>query len=257
MNILASATLRALTSTFSSAIFQENTLKTLKFKVECVQTDNGSEFTNRLTSNRDHPTLFEQLLKQPGIQHKLIRPYNPRHNGKAERSHRKDNECFYATQRFQWLTDFKKQLKVHNRWYNNFPTSPLNWLSPLSFLRFFFQTCNIQLINNHYSKQVRLSIMRKLSYFSTCLLLRFWCELPHVFRFWSWQNFRKSRRHEDKGPDRYVHDRADAQNEKNRIDREHSGETQIPIHWTGKLISNRAQKSRISRWPLQFPRNRI
>lgn len=115
MNILASATLRALTSTFSSAIFQENTLKTLKFKVECVQTDNGSEFTNRLTSNRDRPTLFEQLLKQRGIQHKLIRPYNPRHNGKAERSHRKDNECFYATQRFKWLTDFKKQLKVHNR----------------------------------------------------------------------------------------------------------------------------------------------
>ena len=83
-------------------------------KLECVQTDNGTEFTNRFTSNRDRPTLFEQLLKQRGIVHKLIRPYTPRHNGKVERSHRKDNEYFYATHRFYSLNDFKKQLKVHN-----------------------------------------------------------------------------------------------------------------------------------------------
>ena len=43
-------------STFSFAVFLENMLKAFKFKVECVQTDNGTEFTNRFTSNRDHPT---------------------------------------------------------------------------------------------------------------------------------------------------------------------------------------------------------
>jgi len=122
-------------STFSSATFLENMLKAFKFNVECVQTDNGTEFTNRFTSNRDRPTLFEQLLKQRGIQHKLIRPYTPRHNGKVERSHRKDNEYFYATHRFYSLDDFKKQLKVHNRQYNNFPMRPLNWLSPSQFLK--------------------------------------------------------------------------------------------------------------------------
>ena len=122
-------------SSFSSATFLENMLKAFKFKVECVQTDNGSEFTNRFTSNRDRPALFEQLLKQRGIQHKLIRPYTPRHNGKVERSHRKDNEYFYATRRFYSLDDFKKQLKVHNRRYNNFPMRPLNWLSPSQFLK--------------------------------------------------------------------------------------------------------------------------
>ena len=110
-------------------------LKAFKFKVECVQTDNGTEFTNRFTSNRDRPTLFEQLLKQRGIVHKLIRPYTPRHNGKVERSHRKDNEYFYATHRFYSLNDFKKQLKVHNHWYNNFPMRPLAWLSPSQFLK--------------------------------------------------------------------------------------------------------------------------
>ena len=122
-------------STFSSAVFLENMLKAFKFKVECVQTDNGTEFTNRFTSNRDRPTLFEQLLKQRGIVHKLIRPYTPRHNGKVERSHRKDNEYFYATHPFYSLNDFKKQLKVHNHWYNNFPMRPLAWLSPSQFLK--------------------------------------------------------------------------------------------------------------------------
>ena len=35
-----------------------------------------------------------------GIRHKQIRPYTPRHNGKVERSHRKDNEMFYAKKTF-------------------------------------------------------------------------------------------------------------------------------------------------------------
>ncbi|EHM42900.1 hypothetical protein HMPREF0080_00494 [Anaeroglobus geminatus F0357] len=37
-------------------------------------------------------TLFEQFLKDHAIVHQKIQPYTPRHNGKAKRSHRKDNE---------------------------------------------------------------------------------------------------------------------------------------------------------------------
>jgi len=62
-------------------------LKFFKFKVECVQTDNGAEFTNRFTTEKDKPTLFEKELSAHGIKHKLIKPYTPRHNGKVERSH--------------------------------------------------------------------------------------------------------------------------------------------------------------------------
>ena len=32
--------------------------------IECVQTDNGTEFTNRFTSHRDKPTLFQSRLEQ-------------------------------------------------------------------------------------------------------------------------------------------------------------------------------------------------
>ena len=60
----------------------------------------------------------------------MIKPYTPRHNGKVERSHRKDNEYFYATRKFYSFDDFKKQLKHYNRSYNNFPMCPLGWVSP-------------------------------------------------------------------------------------------------------------------------------
>ena len=83
------------------------------------------------------PTLFENTLKELGIRHKLIRPYTPRHNGKVERSHRKDNEEFYASHRFYSFQDFKKQLAVREKTYNNFPMRPLNWQSPKQVLSSF------------------------------------------------------------------------------------------------------------------------
>ena len=125
-------------STYSSAQFLEHLIKAFPFSIECVQTDNGAEFTKRLLpAERRTPTLFEARLKQCGIEHKLIRPYTPRHNGKVERSHRKDNEYFYATHRFYSFEDFKKQLAVHSRKYNNFPMRPLNWKSPADYIKAF------------------------------------------------------------------------------------------------------------------------
>ena len=127
-------------STYSSAVFLEHMLERFPFKVECVQTDNGSEFTKRLgKSNNPTPTLFESRLEQCGIRYKLIKPYTPRHNGKVERSHRKDNVYFYATHTFYSFDDLKKQLAVHSRKYNNFPMRPLNWMSPADYINAFIK----------------------------------------------------------------------------------------------------------------------
>ncbi|RGH32199.1 IS481 family transposase [Ruminococcus sp. AM47-2BH] len=125
-------------SSYSSAVFLEHMLQAFKFPVECVQTDNGMEFTKRL-GNSEKPTLtlFEASLKQRKIRHKLIKPYTPRHNGKVERSHRKDNEYFYAVHTFYSFEDFKKQLAVHSRKYNNFPMRPLNWKTPAECVKAF------------------------------------------------------------------------------------------------------------------------
>lgn len=124
-------------SSYSSAIFLEHMLKAFKFPVKCVQTDNGAEFTKRLCSGKATPTMFENQLKKHGIEHKLIRPYTPRHNGKVERSHRKDNEYFYATHTFYSFNDFAKQLKVRNYKYNKFPMRPLGWKAPDDYIKAF------------------------------------------------------------------------------------------------------------------------
>ena len=121
----------------------QNAVKYFKFPVKCVQTDNGQEFTKAFSSRYTkktecQPTLFQTVLKQMGIRHKQIRPYTPRHNGKVERSHRKDGERFYAGRKFYSLEDYNKQLKRYMNEYNNFPMRPLNWLSPNEYLASFF-----------------------------------------------------------------------------------------------------------------------
>lgn len=124
-------------STYSSAVFLKHVLKAFKFPVKCVQTDNGMEFTKRFSLGKPTLTLFERTLQEYGIEHKLIRPFTPRHNGKVERSHRKDNEYLYATHTFYSFDDFAKQLKVHNYRYNKFPMRPLNWKAPIDYVRSF------------------------------------------------------------------------------------------------------------------------
>lgn len=127
-------------STYTSTIFLEHMIKNFPFKVECVQTDNGMEFTKRLSNSKNPtPTMFESRLEQLGIQYKTIRPYTPRHNGKVERSHRKDNEYFYATHTFYSFDDFSKQLKVHNYKYNKFPMRPLHWKAPIDYIKAYIE----------------------------------------------------------------------------------------------------------------------
>ena len=128
-------------STYTSTQFLKHVVDKFPYAIECIQTDNGFEFTNRLSnSKRPKLSLFETTLAQLGIQHKLIRPYTPRHNGKVERSHRKDNEEFYACHKFYSFDDFKKQLAVRQRQYNNFPMRPPNWKSPNAVLSFFHKS---------------------------------------------------------------------------------------------------------------------
>lgn len=118
-------------STYASAEFVEIMVKRFGFKIECIQTDNGFEFTNRLNRHMSwKKTLFENKLAELGIKHKLIRPKTPRHNGKVERSHRKDQERFYYKRVFINFEDFKEKLRRWEIEYNKFPMKPLKWKSP-------------------------------------------------------------------------------------------------------------------------------
>jgi transposase len=121
-------------STYSSADFLNRVVAYFArkgVKVECVQTDNGTEFTNRLKSkNPSALTLFEKTAINLHIRNKYIRPYTPRHNGKVERSHREDQKLFYSSHSFYSLADFAAQLALHQNRTNSRPMRPLLWLSP-------------------------------------------------------------------------------------------------------------------------------
>ena len=118
-------------STSASTEFLKVIMKKFEFKIECIQTDNGFEFTNRLNwQGTKKKTMFEKKLEELGIKHKVIKPKTPRHNGKVERSHRKDQERFYHNKVFCSFEDFKNRLKYWEKEYNNFPMKPLGWKSP-------------------------------------------------------------------------------------------------------------------------------
>ena len=94
-----------------------------------IQTDNGQEFTFIRESSKIHK--FDKLCEELGIEHKLIKPRTPRHNGKVERSHRNDNERFYKFLKFYSLEDLQLQMKAYLKRSNNIPTSVLKWKTPV------------------------------------------------------------------------------------------------------------------------------
>lgn len=105
-------------------------------EIHCIQTDNGFEFTNRLSSNQTHGmTAFEVTTQALGIKLKFIRPYTPRHNGKVERSHREDQKRFYNYRKFYSFDDFARQLAAWQPRSNQLPTRLHGLLSPAESLR--------------------------------------------------------------------------------------------------------------------------
>ncbi len=112
-------------NSYSSSEFIKHCVKRFPYAIECVQTDNGPEFTNRLNSQyANRKTLFEVTLETLGIHHKCIKPFTPRHNGKVEHSHRKDNENFNADHIFFSFIDYQKSSLSGTENTTTFPCVP-------------------------------------------------------------------------------------------------------------------------------------
>jgi transposase len=95
------------------------------FKIDCVQTDNGIEFTFDYTAQlsaknkdpKEHPLDLYCVTQK--IRHKLIPPGEKEINGKVERSHRTDDEEFYRTLKGRPnLFDLRKKGKRWMMFYN-------------------------------------------------------------------------------------------------------------------------------------------
>ena len=118
-------------STYSSKDFLEKLIAKAPFPIREVQTDNGSEFTNRLIVVKNkHLTLFEQALIDLGIIYHRIQIATPRHNGKVERQHRTDEARFYKYMKMYSLEDGRKQLAVYQSKSNNYIKTCLGMKTP-------------------------------------------------------------------------------------------------------------------------------
>lgn len=119
----------------------ENSVKFLKmlqkafpFKIQTIQTGNGTEFTYKYISDTEL-CPFDKALQAAGIAHVLIPPRTPWHNGKVERSHRNDQRYFYDWEKFSDVKDLNERLKRHLYWSNHKIMRTLGNKSPIELLR--------------------------------------------------------------------------------------------------------------------------
>lgn len=119
---------------YSSAIFLEEAIHTLPFRVEVAFSDNGSEYKGR----PDHP--FVQGLKRHGIDQKFTKSMHPYTNGKAERVIKTIvAECFTRSGRsFSSRDQRRKFLYAFVNWYNTTrPHESLGGVPPIQRLEAF------------------------------------------------------------------------------------------------------------------------
>ena len=136
-------------NTYSSSLFLCQVVSSFKafgIEVECVQIDNGTEFTKQFSArDKNNHSMFEATARRLKVKVKRIKPHTPKHNGKVERSHREDQKLLYSEIiRLNHLIlddeDFRRKLKYHQRKTNSRPMRPLGYLSPEQCLERYFST---------------------------------------------------------------------------------------------------------------------
>lgn len=109
------------------------------FTLECLLTDNGSEFTalGAKTPERLHKHAFETTCAVFNVKHKRTKPYRPQSNGKIERFWRiLLDECLAKQEKTLTKNELEKEIKNYMHFYNyNRRHGSLDYKSPLDRLK--------------------------------------------------------------------------------------------------------------------------
>lgn len=119
----------------SLCLFLKELEENCPFPILEIQTDNGTEFTDKYRPNSDgHPTGDHPLdvwCKKRDIRHKLIPIGQKELNGKVENTHRQDDREFYAKYRFEHYWQLENFMRSYNqRWNSQRATKSLHWKTP-------------------------------------------------------------------------------------------------------------------------------
>ena len=104
------------------------------FPLKIIQTDNGFEFTWRLTPDIHQTHPFTLQCKLFGYEHRLIPPAYPQSNSHVERTHRIDEEEVYRGRVFTSLVQLNKINLRSLKYFNEKrPQKSKHFLTPLKF----------------------------------------------------------------------------------------------------------------------------
>lgn len=111
-----------------------SSFKNLRLYPEFCVNSAGAVFTYKFISDTEL-CPFDKALSALGINHVLIPPRTPWHNGKVERSHRNDQRYFYDWEKFKSVEELNIKLKKHLNWSNNKTMRTLGRKSPFQILK--------------------------------------------------------------------------------------------------------------------------
>jgi Integrase core domain len=117
----------------SSIDFLNEVNNRFPFEIKIILTDNGTQFTDRFTSQQQEPTgnhVFDKTCQELNIEHRLIKPRHPQTNGMVERFNGRISELIKSFY-FRTFVDLSIALSDYLDMYNNqIPQKALNYKTP-------------------------------------------------------------------------------------------------------------------------------
>jgi len=142
--------------------------KEIPFPVVQIQTDNGSEFTDKFTSQGgSHATGFHEVdlwCRQRKIEHKLIPVGEKELNGKVENSHKFDDREFYSQKSILNFSHLQSEIIIYNNYWNKErPTKTLGWKTPLETVEscYLWSFCIYRMFMKKYKVKIRFKNIRR------------------------------------------------------------------------------------------------
>jgi transposase InsO family protein len=133
------------------------------FPINCIQTDNGQEFTWHLSrENRNAKIhLLDEWCEEQSIKHRLIPVGVKEHNGKVERSHRIDEQYFYWKAPTSSINDFNDALVKWIYEYNHKrPHGGISYQTPMEKLEERYEFLSSYCLLEKREEEMRIKFLK-------------------------------------------------------------------------------------------------